>query len=87
MSLEDFNIHEWEKEKMDELVRYNYYKDGKLEGKELGIKEGRKEGIEETLVSTIKGMLDNNIDIDTISKITKKSVEEIKKIEESMKIE
>ena len=32
MSLENFNIHEWEKEKLDALVYYNHYKDGLSEG-------------------------------------------------------
>lgn len=72
MSMENFNIHEWNKEKMDELVMYNHYKDGK------------EEGIKETINITVKEMLKNNADIEFISKVTKLSNEEIKKIEESM---
>lgn len=64
MSKEDFNIHEWEKEKMDALVKYNYYKDGR----------------EENLIDIIKEMFKNNASIDFISKVTKKSEEELLKI-------
>ena len=51
---------------------YNHYKDGK------------EEGIKETINITVKEMLKNNADIEFISKVTKLSNEEIKKIEESM---
>lgn len=36
MSENSFNIHEWEKEKMDALVKYNHYKDGVSDGFEDG---------------------------------------------------
>ena len=39
----------------------------------------RKEGIEENKIETIKAMLENKIDLDLISKVTGKSIEEIKK--------
>ena len=69
MSMENFNIHEWNREKMDELVKYNHYKAGK----------------DETLNNTVKEMLKNNISKEIISKVTKLSDTEIKEIEESMK--
>lgn len=75
MNEEYFNIHEWQKEKMEELVRYNYYKDG--------IDEGKLEG----MANIIKEMLKDNVDVKLISKYTDKSIEEIKKIEESMKLD
>ena len=75
MNEEYFNIHEWQKEKMEELVRYNYYKDG--------IDEGKLEG----MANIIKEMLKDNVDVKLISKYTNKSIEEIKKIEESMKLD
>jgi len=68
MSLENFNIHEWEKEKMDALVNYNHYKDG------------INDGIEQNIINTIKEMYKNNIEIELISKITNKSIKEIKNI-------
>ena len=80
MSMENFNIHEWNKEKMDELVKYNHYKDGKEVGFESGLIQGKKE----TLNNTVKEMIKNNASIEFISKVTKLSNTEIKKIEESM---
>lgn len=89
MSKDYFSIHEWEKEKMDALVKYNYYKDGKDEGfydgLEQGIEQGILEGIQENTLNMIKEMIKNKIDIETISKVTKLSQEEIERIEESMK--
>ena len=64
----NFSIHEWEKEKMDELVR--------LESKRID----NEEGMEQKTADIIKSMFDNNIDLDTISKVTKKSLDEIKLI-------
>lgn len=80
MSLENFNIHEWEKEKLDALVYYNHYKDGLSEGFE----DGFEYGIEENTINTIKEMLKNNASYDFISKVTNKSIDEIKEIEENL---
>ena len=80
MSLENFNIHEWEKEKLDALVYYNHYKDGLSEGFE----DGFEHGIEENTINTIKEMLKNNASYDFISKVTNKSIDEIKEIEENL---
>ena len=41
---------------------------------------GRKEGIEKAYIDLTKKMLQENIDIDFISKITNLSIEEINKI-------
>ena len=80
MSLENFNIHEWEKEKLDALVYYNHYKDGLSEGFE----DGFEQGVEENTINTIKEMLKNNASYDFISKVTNKSISEIKEIEENI---
>ena len=80
MSLENFNIHEWEKEKLDALVYYNHYKDGLSEGFE----DGFEHGIEENTINTIKEMLKNNASYEFISKVTNKSISEIKEIEENI---
>lgn len=40
--------------------------------------------IEQNTVQTIKSMLENNIDYDLISKVNGKSIDEIKKIEETI---
>ena len=76
MSLENFNIHEWEKEKLDALVYYNHYKDGVSEGFE----DGFDNGFEEATVKTIKEMLKKEISLQDIADITNKSIEEIKQI-------
>ena len=79
--LENFSIHEWEKEKWDKYLEEKR--------REIAIEEGHAEGFEqgskETLINTVKEMLKNGIDIETISKVTKLSNEEIKEIEESIK--
>lgn len=41
-------------------------------------------GIEQNTIDIIKNMLKNNIDYETISKVTNKSIEEIKEIEQSL---
>ena len=45
---------------------------------------GEEKGIEQEKNNTIQAMLENNMDYETISKITNKSVEEIKEIENSI---
>ena len=72
MNLEDFNLHEWQKEKFDDMIAYK---------KE---QQAIKKGIEENTINTIKEMLKNNASLEFISTITKKSIEEIKKIEASL---
>ena len=78
MSKDFINIHEWEKEKCDQLV--------KLESKRIdyeeGLEHGVEEGIEQNTVTIILAMLENNFDLESISKVTKKSIEEIKQIQE-----
>lgn len=53
--------------------------------KELAEEEVRKEVTNKVEENNIKNMLENNMDYDLISKITKKSVKEIKEIEKSIK--
>lgn len=45
-------------------------------------KEGLEQGIEQTTKKTILSMLENNLSLDIISKVTNKSIEEINKIKE-----
>lgn len=71
MSKWNFNLHEWEKEKLDEIVR--------LESKRID----REEGIEENTKNNIKKMLEKNLDKQLISEITGKTIEEIEKIEKT----
>ena len=81
MNKDEFILHEWEKEQLDAMVREN-----ELEmAKEEGISQGISQGIEQKTIDIIKSMIENKIDYKTISKVTSKTVEEIKKIEKSMK--
>lgn len=73
MSKEWIPIHEWEKEKMEKLVRDK--------AREIATKEGIEKGREEKTIAIIKNMLNNNIEYEMISKITGKSIKEIKEIE------
>ena len=52
----------------------------KDEGKKEGIKEGIKEGSYNKSIEIAKSMLEEKIDINTVSKCTKLSIEEIKKL-------
>lgn len=70
------SIHEWQKEKMDELVKSTMY--------ENGVEDGIEKGIEQNTIITIKKMLENNIDIKTISKISGRSLEYIQNIENTL---
>ena len=57
------------------------YKKGLEEGKEKGLEEGLEKGLQEAKLSIAKKMKESgNIDIETISKITNLSPEEIKNL-------
>ena len=78
---------EWE-----EWERNTIYSDGIKKGIEEGIKQGIKQGIEqgieqgtkEKTIEIIKSMLKKELDINLISEITNRSIEEINKIKESL---
>ena len=55
--------------------------EGRLEGLEQGIEQGIEQGLEQGIKNTAKSMLDENINIETISKCTGLSEEEIKSLE------
>lgn len=74
-----FSIHAWEKEKLDALVQDNI--------REEAIEEGRAEGIETNKIEMIQNMLKEKYEYQSISKISGKTVDEIKKIDEKMKEE
>ena len=65
----------------------NSYKRGIGEGKEEGFQEGMEKGINEEKLSMIKNMLEEKISYETISKVSSKSIEEIKEIENTMRRE
>ena len=70
-----FILHEWEKEKMDKMVQENL------------IELAEERGIENYKIEMIKNMLKENYEYESISKISGKTIEEIKEIEDSMKEE
>ena len=65
-------LSEWESEKMAELV--------KRESLKVATDEGFERGIEQGIEQTIIAMFNQNIDLETISKITNKSPDEVKVI-------
>ena len=75
MSKDEFIIHEWQKDKMDALVKHN-----ELEGAK---KEGRLEGIKEKELEIAKNMLKKKMSIEDISEITGLTEEDIKKLKDT----
>ena len=90
-------LSEWNSDLFAEMVKHNVLEDAKNEGIEegfeqgiekgikQGVKKGIEEGIEQNKIEMIKGMLKENIDIKTISKVASVPINEIKKIEKSLK--
>jgi len=71
---DDVIMTELEAQKWDEWERNSIYNDG--------LNTGISQGIETTIVNTIKSMLENKADYEFISKVTGKTIEEIKEIEQ-----
>ena len=92
MSKDEFILHEWEKDKFDELVKINELESAINEGKAIGFEDGKAAGFEDGEKSGIikgtnkrnieiaKNMLKENIDIKTISKVTGLRVKDIQNI-------
>ena len=82
-------LSEWNSDLFAEMVKHNVLEDAKNEGIEegfeQGVEKGIEEGIEQNKITMIKGMLKENIDIKTISKVASVPINEIKKIERSLK--
>ena len=76
LTKEDLFMSEEEALEWAEWERKTILSDMKKEGK----KEGKEEGKEEATIGLIKSMLENNADLEFISKVTGKSKEEIEKI-------
>ena len=70
---------------IEDLALETGLQQGIEQGIKQGIKQGIEQGIEQKTVELIMNMIVNNIDYDTISKITSKSIKEIKEIEKSIK--
>ena len=80
MSNDGFILHEWQKDKMDALVKQN-----EMEGaKQEGIKQGIEQGIMENKIEIAKNMLKENMDIQTISRLTNLTEIDIQKLKNTM---
>ena len=82
MSKDKFILHEWQYDKMQDLEKKEeelYY--------ENQMKETFNQGMEEKTTSIIKEMLKEKSSYEFISKITGKSIKEIKEIEKSINID
>lgn len=96
----DYLIHDWENDKLNEIELISAtkraeekgvekgIKKGKEEGisigKEEGIKQGKEEGISIGKEELIKNMLKENMDINLISKIANISLERIEEIRKNI---
>ena len=65
-------------------AREDGLKEGIKKGIKKGIQEGREQGIQEEKLETIKNMFKEELDYQTISEVTGKTIEEIEEIESSM---
>ena len=87
MSKDKFILHEWQQEKMQDLEKKEeelYYENQMKETFNQGIEQGIEKGIEKNKVDIIKEMLKEKSSYEFISKITGKSIKEIKEIEKSL---
>ena len=80
MSKDTFILHEWEKEKMDELTKLAYEEDGHKKGLEQGIQQGFTDGANHEKREIAKNLLKENVSLDLISKSTGLSYDEIEKL-------
>ena len=69
-SMDEFNLHEWEKEKLDKIVE------------ETKMENAKAEGISQRNIEIAKNLLNMNMNISDISIATGLSKEEIKKLKE-----
>lgn len=82
--LERLQWEEWERRSIEKAIRKEATEQGLEEGRIKGLSEGRAEGRAENTIITIQAMLENGLDYEIISKVTNKSIDEIKEIEKSM---
>jgi len=82
--LQDWMVEENARLKQEGQMAYAR-EEGMAQGIKKGRKEGRKEGAEEKNKEVIVNMLKEKVDYNFISKVTGKTIEEIKEIEESIK--
>ena len=84
MSNDEFILHEWQKDKMDALVKQNEMEGAKKDGIKIGIEQGLEQGLEQgsnsKAIEIAKNMFKENMDIQTISRLTNLTEEDIQKI-------
>ena len=87
--IKNYNIESEEREKMDDIARMmmeekEYYINAYIDGKEEGISQGLSQGISQGIIlrnsEIAKNMLEENVDINLISKVTNLSVNEINQL-------
>ena len=92
-SQDEVILSEWEADKMAKLVKdktledaYNEgEEDGYNSGKAEGYSSGKEDGYNSSKEETIKSMLEEGMSYELISKVTQKDIQDIKRIEQSMK--
>lgn len=80
LTKEDLFMTESEAKRWEEWERNIIYNDGVKDGMNQEIEQEKNQGVEEEKRDTIKKMQQNQIDVETISKVTGKSLEEINNI-------
>ena len=73
MSMDEFTIHSWQKDKMDALVKYNEL--------EEATNKGRAEGIKENQTQIVKNMLNMKMSLEDISKATGLTIQDIQEMQ------
>ena len=72
----DWISREEEQKQYEEVM----YEKGLNQGKEQGLSQGKQEGIEQTKIDVAKEMLELNMDLETISKVTKLAKDQIESL-------
>ena len=80
MTANDFVIHAWRKEEWDEYVENKKTERTFNGGRDKGLNEGRNE----STTNIIRNMLLNGADLEFISKVSGRTIEQIKKIQKQM---
>ena len=73
MSMDEFTIHSWQKDKMDALVKYNEL--------EEATNKGIAEGIKENQTQIVKNMLNMKMSLEDISKATGLTIQDIQELQ------
>ena len=72
----DWISREEEQKQYEEVM----YEKGLIQGKEQGLSQGKQEGIRQNKIDVAKQMLELNMDLDVISKVTKLAKNQIESL-------